>query len=80
MPDNEAIYIIVVEGQLNKEWTGWFNDLTISFTSEGNTRLSGPVRDQTALRGVLTRLWNLNLVLLSVERLPDKDDEPLATS
>lgn len=64
----QHVYQIVIEGRLNEDWTGWFAGLDITYTAEGNTVLSGPVRDQAALRGILIKLWDLNLTLLSVAR------------
>ncbi len=59
------IYQIKVQGRLDESWSGWFDRLVI--TVEGNTTtLTGAVVDQAALRGLLSRLWDLNLALISV--------------
>lgn len=61
-------YQIRIKGQLNAEWTSWFEDLTI--TAEGDeTLLTGPVRDQAALYGLLKKVRNLGLPLVSVNCL-----------
>lgn len=63
-----AGYEIRVEGVLDQRWTAWFEDLEI--TSDHNqTVISGPVADQAALHGLLNRVCDLGLVLVSVRRL-----------
>ncbi|MFN2218839.1 MAG: hypothetical protein ACK2UA_09550 [Anaerolineae bacterium] len=58
-------YRIQIEGQLDKDWSAWFDGLAIAV--EGNvSTLTAADLDQAALRGILCRLWDLNLVLISV--------------
>ena len=64
----DSFYQIRIEGRLDKQWSDWFSGLTITALDNNETLLSGPVADQVALRGILERLWDLNLVLISVER------------
>jgi hypothetical protein len=66
--DQAAVYQIQVRGKLDKSWSDWFNGLTITLES-GITTLTGPVADQAALRGILSKVWDLNLVLISVNRI-----------
>jgi hypothetical protein len=61
-------YRIQIKGRLDPKWTDWFEQMAIS-TEGDNTILSGPVVDQAALHGLLIRIRDLNLTLLSVERL-----------
>jgi hypothetical protein len=65
------VYQIRVQGQLDERWSGWFEGLAIHLESEDPliTALTGPVVDQASLRGVLIRIWNLNLSLISVNRV-----------
>jgi len=63
-------YQIKVEGRLDASWSDWFNDMTITLDSD-TTTLTGAIADQSALRGILNKLWDLNLVLVSVNRLND---------
>ena len=63
-----ANYRIKLKGCLDPKWSDWFEQMAI-FTDRGNTILTGPVADQAALHGLLTRIHDLNLTLLSVERL-----------
>ena len=61
-------YEIRVEGILDPRWTGWFEGLAIG--SDGTlTVISGPVADQAALHGLLNRVCDLGLVLISVRRI-----------
>ena len=66
------VYHIVVEGHLDSAWSEWFDGLTITLVDNGETVLSGPLADQTALHGVLIKIRDLGLPLLSLTRLdPD---------
>ena len=60
------IYEIRVKGQLDARWSGWFDGMTIRHEPNGDTTLYGPVADQAALFGVLMKIHNLNLPLISV--------------
>lgn len=68
--DTPCSYDIVVEGPLAVEWSGWFADLTVHTGPDGQTHLSGPIPDQAALHGVLIRIRDLNLILVSLQRRP----------
>ena len=59
-------YRIKLKGRLDPEWSDWFGHMAISIEG-GATILSGPVEDQAALHGLLMRIRDLNLTLLSVE-------------
>ena len=63
-----AGYEIRVEGVLDQRWTAWFEDLEIA-SDHDQTVISGPVADQAALHGLLNRVADLGLVLVSVCRL-----------
>ena len=65
------VYQITVQGPLDPEWTAWLHDLTLTSAEvDGQpvTTLSGSVADQAALRGILNKLWDLNLTVISVKR------------
>ncbi len=64
-----ATYTIVVESQLDDHWSTWFERLTITHDEKGNTVLQGTMVDQAALYGILMRLRDLGLTLISVNRL-----------
>lgn len=71
--NEQAGYRIVVRGELSERWSEWFGGLDLSFSQEPNggtlTTLRGLVADQAALRGLLCKLWDLNLTLISVRRV-----------
>jgi hypothetical protein len=71
--DKPCIYQILVKGLLDSEWSDFFDDLTISPQPDDETLLSGPVADQAALHGVLAKIRNLGLPLLSVKRVEGQD-------
>ena len=60
------VYQIRIQGQLGREWTDWFGGLTIRLTDNGETLLTGPVVDQAALHGLLRKVRDLGVPLLSV--------------
>ena len=62
-----ARYEIRVEGILDQRWTAWFEGLQID-SDDSQTVISGPVADQAALHGLLNRVCDLGLVLISVRR------------
>jgi hypothetical protein len=67
------IYQITVLGHLSSDWSEWFDGLAIVQTSTGETMLSGPLADQAALHGVLIKVRDLGLPLLSLTRIePEK--------
>jgi len=63
-----SVYQIKMQGKLDESWSGWFNGMAIAFDRD-TTTLTGAVADQSALRGILTRLWDLNLALISVMQI-----------
>ena len=63
-----ATYEIRVEGVLDRQWTAWFEGLEIA-SDHSQTVISGPVPDQAALHGLLNRVGDLGLVIVSVRRL-----------
>jgi hypothetical protein len=63
------IYHIRIKGHLGPDWAGWFEGMTITLEANGETLLSGPVIDQAALYGLLRRLRDVGLPLLSVTRI-----------
>jgi hypothetical protein len=68
LEDEHIVYQIRVRGVLDAEWSDWFDRLTISPQENGDTVLAGPVRDQSALHGILTKIRDLGLPLLSLSR------------
>jgi len=62
-------YEIRLAGHLNARWAAWFDGLTVSHESGGTTVISGPIADQAALHGLLQRVRDLGLPLVSVTQV-----------
>ena len=62
------VYQIKVRGEIDARWSDWFDGVSIA--SDGDvTTLIGPIIDQAVLRGILTKIWDLNLTLISVNSI-----------
>ena len=70
-----AIYRIKLAGHLDLCWSEWFDGMTVSPQEGGETLLTGLVRDQAALHGLLARIRDMGLPLLLVERLDAYGEE-----
>jgi hypothetical protein len=75
--DKTEIYQIKIKGLLDEKWSDWFDGLTITSQNERETILVGPVLDQGALHGLLAKIRDLSLTLISVEQI-NKQDEKLS--
>jgi hypothetical protein len=64
--DESGFYEIRLKGHLNNRWADWFEGLTITLEEDGNTLLTGPVVDQAALHGLLKKVRDLGMPLVSV--------------
>ena len=64
-----VVYQIRVKGHLGRQWTEWFGGLTITLEENGDTSLTGPVIDQAALHGLLKKVRDLGMPLVSVINL-----------
>ena len=62
------MYEIRVKGQIDQQWSTWFEGLTIGYDGEGNTILRGPLADEAALHSVLIKVRDLALPLLALSR------------
>ena len=67
--DTQARYEIRLKGHLSKEWSEWFNGMTIILENNGNTLLIGWVVDQSELHGLLTKIRDLGMPLISLVNL-----------
>jgi hypothetical protein len=78
-PGESRVYQIRLEGHLGPLWSDWFEGMTITLTDNGETLLTGVLADQAALHGVLTRVRDIAMPLVSVVCLesgqPDRSDE-----
>lgn len=69
------IYVIRIQGNLAPHWSSWFADMAIVNEANGEAALTGPLADQAALHGVLIKVRDLGLPLLSVTAIvPDSND------
>jgi hypothetical protein len=67
--DESELYEIRIKGHLNDRWADWFEGLIITALDNGETLLTGPVVDQAALHGLLRKVRDLGMPLLSVSRV-----------
>jgi hypothetical protein len=74
-PQPAAIYQIRIKGHLGAQWAGWFGGLTLTLEEDGDTLLTGPVVDQAALHGLLRKVRDLGMPLVSVNRLPSGETD-----
>jgi len=73
---NAKVYEIRLKGHLDARWVKWFDGLAITLDENGNTLLSGPVADQAALHGILKKVRDVGLPLLSVNSVePDTKED-----
>ena len=68
-PGQPMGYQIRVNGHLSSQWTDWFGGLTVTLEANGDTLLTGPVVDQAALHGLLKKVRDLGMPLVSVVRI-----------
>jgi hypothetical protein len=74
-PVKPMVYQIRIEGHLGPEWTDWFGGMSITLAENGETLLIGPVVDQAALHGLLKRVRDVGLTLLSFHRIESGDED-----
>ncbi|MDQ3929536.1 MAG: hypothetical protein M3328_10370 [Chloroflexota bacterium] len=74
-PGQPTVYQIRLKGHLGRQWTDWFDGLAITLEDNGDTFLTGTVADQAALHGLLRKVRDLGIPLISVTGvMPDKVD------
>ncbi|MEP6986796.1 MAG: hypothetical protein ABI970_14415 [Chloroflexota bacterium] len=66
VPSEPIVYQIRIKGHLGRQWTNWFENMTITLEDNGETVLTGAVVDQAALYGLLRKVRDLGMPLLSV--------------
>jgi len=67
-PDQPVVYQIRIKGHLSSQWADWFEGLAVTLEADGNTRIAGSVEDQAALHGLLKKIRDLGMELISVNR------------
>ena len=75
-PNTPGRYEIRIKGHLAARWATWFEPMTLRTASDGSTVLEGPVEDQAALHGLLHKVRDIGLPLLSVIQLDPDDSHP----
>ena len=73
--NQQTVYQFRIKGHLGPQWMGWFEGLTVTLEEDGNTLLSGPMIDQSAMHGVLKKIRDLGMPLLSMNPI---DSDPAA--
>ena len=76
----QLIYQIKIKGELDPVWMEWFEGMTLIHDCEGNTVLTGPIVDHTALHSILLKIRDLNLKLISVNQIELSSDDLLESS
>ena len=74
-PGQPVVYLIRIKDYLDPEWTDWFEGMTITLEKDGNTLLSGAVIDQAALHGLLKKVRDLGLTLVSIAQVQSNKGE-----
>ena len=64
--NQQTVYQFRIKGHLGQQWMNWFEGLTVTLEEDGNTLLSGTVVDQAALHGILKKIRDLGMPLLSM--------------
>lgn len=68
-PNQPALYQIRIKGQLDPQWAVWFEGMVITLDEDGDMLITGPVADQAALHGLLKKVRDLSLPLISVNQI-----------
>ena len=74
-PNSPMVYEIKIKGHLGRRWTAWFEGMSVTQADNGETLITGPIVDQAALHGLLRKVRDLGLPLISVSQiLSDQPD------
>jgi hypothetical protein len=73
-------YVITVRGLLDESWSDWFGNLAITADGEGNTVLAGSITDQSALHGILQKIRDMNLALISIQQTEEGEHDSHRTN
>jgi len=75
-PNLPNIFQIRIKGQLARRWVNWFEGMSITLEDNGDTLITGPVADQAALHGLLKKVRDLGMPLISVNRVKSGQAKP----
>lgn len=74
-PGQPSVFQIRIKGHLSQQWADWFDNMALTLEDDGDTLLTGPVADQAALHGLIKKVRDLGMTLISVNPvLPDRQD------
>lgn len=73
--DNPTVYQIRVKGHLDETLRSWFDGFDVTNQEDGDALLTGHIQDQAALHGILNRISNLGLTLVSINSIPEEEPE-----
>ncbi len=79
-PDQPGVYQIRLRGQLDERWAGWFDDMAVTPAEDGDTLLTGPAQDQAALLGLIRKVRDLGIPLVSVQPVLPGQADPRSIS
>lgn len=80
VPDQPSVFQIRIKGHLGHQWTDWFDGMAITLEEDGNTLLTGPVADQATLHGLIKKVRDSGMTLVSVNTvLPDRGNKSFKT-
>ncbi len=77
-PQHPSGYRLRINGHLDQHWSSWFGDLTLTREDDGTTCLTGAIADQAELHGLLSKIRDLGVTLISVEVVDVTTTEPAA--
>ncbi|MBL8102839.1 MAG: hypothetical protein JNM02_09945, partial [Anaerolineales bacterium] len=75
--NQQTVYQFKLKGHLGQQWMNWFEGLTVTLEEDGNTLLSGTVVDQSALHGILKKIRDLGMPLLSMNLIDSNPAEKI---
>jgi hypothetical protein len=77
VPEKSSVIQIRIKGHLGEQWADWFDGMNITLEKDGDTLLTGPVTDQATLHGLLKRIRDLGMPLVSINPiLPERASLP----
>jgi hypothetical protein len=79
-PGQPTVFQLRIKGHLSDQWTDWFEGLTITLEEDGDTLLTGPIVDQAALFGLLKKVRDLGMPLVSINCVEPGNPDMASTS
>jgi hypothetical protein len=76
LSDQPSVFQIRIKGHLGRQWADWFDGMAITLEDDGDTLLTGPVADQATLHGLIKKVRDLGMTLVSINSVSDQADTP----